>query len=58
VSFADGPPQAAFKEICQGSPVVVWKDTEGRKRFLAPPEQRPFFRVVGYDQLRAQLESC
>lgn len=36
--------------------VLVWKDATGRKQFVAPPEQRPFVRAVGYDQLRAQME--
>ena len=35
----------------------IWKDAEGRKQFLAPPQQRPFLRVVGYDQLSAQTAS-
>lgn len=37
--------------------VVVWQDAFGRIRFIAPPEQHPFFQVVGYDQLRAQVNS-
>src|ERR1700730_13576035 len=37
--------------------VVVWQDQYGRIRFIAPPEQHPFFQVVGYDQLRAQINS-
>jgi hypothetical protein len=35
--------------------VAVWPDEFGRTRFLAPPEQHAFFQVVGYDQLRAQI---
>jgi hypothetical protein len=37
-------------------PVMVWKDAEGRKQFLAPVEQRAFFRAAGYGQLRAQID--
>src|ERR1022692_2127902 len=37
--------------------VVVWPDQYGRIRFIAPPEQHPFFQIVGYDQLRAQINS-
>ncbi len=53
VNFGERPSQAG---TYQGGPVLVWKDAEGRKQFLAPPEQRPFFRAVGYDQLLAQIE--
>ncbi len=52
VSFREGPSPAGTYE---GGPVLVWKDAQRRKQFLAPPEQRPFFRVVGYGQLRAQV---
>lgn len=38
-----------------GQVVAVWPDEIGRTRFLAPPELHAFFRVVGYDQLRAQI---
>lgn len=38
-----------------GNVVAVWPDDFGRTRFFAPPEQHSFFRVVGYDQLRAQI---
>jgi hypothetical protein len=38
-----------------GNVVAVWPDEFGRTRFFAPPEQHAFFRVVGYDQLRAQI---
>ena len=39
----------------EGNVVAVWPDEFGRTRFLAPPEQHPFFQVVSYDQLRAQI---
>jgi hypothetical protein len=50
VGFPEGQAEASTPQV------LVWKDAEGRKQFLAPPEQRPFFRAVGYDQLRAQVE--
>jgi hypothetical protein len=34
--------------------VRFWKDPRGRTRFVAPPQQRPFFEPLSYDQLRAQ----
>jgi hypothetical protein len=37
--------------------VAVWPDEMGRTRFLAPQEMHAFFRVVGYDQLRAQINT-
>jgi hypothetical protein len=40
-----------------GQVVAVWPDEMGRTRFLAPPEMHAFFRVVGYDQLRAQINT-
>jgi hypothetical protein len=40
-----------------GEVVAVWPDEIGRTRFLAPPEMHAFFRVVGYDQLRAQINT-
>jgi hypothetical protein len=36
--------------------VYVWEDAEGRTRFLAAAEQRPFFGAMKYDQLRAQAQ--
>jgi hypothetical protein len=35
---------------------LVWEDSSGRMQFIAPPEQRPFFEVMKYDQLRAQMK--
>jgi hypothetical protein len=55
VCFPDGPPANASPGDASG-PVMVWKDAEGRKQFLAPPEQRAFFRATGYGQLRAQID--
>jgi hypothetical protein len=51
-----GALQRAAKEAgLTGNVVAVWADEFGRTRFFAPPEQHAFFRVVGYDQLRAQI---
>jgi hypothetical protein len=38
-----------------GELAVVWEDAQGRTRFLAPPQQHPFFELVNYGQLRAQV---
>lgn len=35
--------------------VILWRDAYGRARFIAPPEQHSFFRIVDYDQLYAQV---
>jgi hypothetical protein len=40
-----------------GTVVALWQDEFGRTRFIAPPEQHPFFQVTGYDQLYAQVNS-
>lgn len=39
-----------------GNVVLFWKDPRGRTRFVAPPQQHPFFHIMNYDQLRAQAE--
>lgn len=46
---------AAARAGLDGNLAAVWPDEFGRTRFLAPPEQHAFFQVVGYDQLRAQI---
>jgi hypothetical protein len=55
VVFPETPPDLSAPGY-PACPVLVWKDAEGRKQVLAPPQQQPFFRAVGYDQLRAQLD--
>ena len=40
-----------------GEVVAIWPDEIGRTRFLAPSEFHAFFRVAGYDQLRAQINT-
>ena len=34
---------------------LMWRDSHGRTRFLAPPEQHAFFQIVSYAQLQAQI---
>jgi hypothetical protein len=46
---------AAARAGFAGELAVVWEDTQGRTRFIAPPQQHPFFQVVNYGQLRAQV---
>ena len=46
---------AASLQGFKGEVAVLWEDPQGRTRFLAPPQQRPFFEVMNYGQLRAQV---
>jgi hypothetical protein len=46
---------AAALQGFEGEVVVLWEDFRGRTRFIAPPQQHPFFQVVKYCQLRAQV---
>ena len=46
---------AAARAGFAGELAVVWEDSEGRNRFIAPQQQHPFFPVVNYSQLRAQV---
>jgi hypothetical protein len=46
---------AAARAGFAGELALVWEDPQGRTRFLAPPHQHPFFQVVNYSQLRAQV---
>jgi hypothetical protein len=52
VTIAFGEPDPGL--VSEG--VYVWEDAEGRTRFVAPAEQRPFFGAMKYDQLRAQVQ--
>ena len=45
---------AAFQGF-EGEVAILWEDFLGRTRFIAPPQQHPFFQVVNYAQLRAQV---
>jgi len=64
--FVDERPTRALYALLQksaseaglrGEVVAIWPDEIGRTRFLAPPEFHAFFRVAGYDQLRAQINT-
>jgi hypothetical protein len=46
---------AAARAGFAGEVAVVWEDSQGRTRFIAQPQQHPFFQVVNYAQLRAQV---
>ena len=45
-------------ETCglSGEVVRVWRDGDGRKQLIAPPQQRPFFENVSCQQLHAQFK--
>jgi hypothetical protein len=49
--------KSAAEAGLKGQLVAIWPDEIGRTRFLAPPEFHAFFRVAGYDQLRAQINT-
>lgn len=54
------PKQELYKALSlstESNLVLVWQDRFGRTMFIAPPEQHPFLQVVGYDQLRAQVNA-
>jgi hypothetical protein len=53
IVFVDTPDEKFGENIVQ-----IWKDGSGRTRLIAPPQQRPFFQAVSYDQLYAQLRSA
>jgi hypothetical protein len=48
---------SAASQGFEGDVAMVWEDPQGRTRFLAPPQQHPFFQVVSYDQLRVQANA-
>jgi hypothetical protein len=49
---------AATRAGFAGELAIVWEDSQGRTRFIAPPQQHPFFQVVNYRQLRAQVNGA
>jgi hypothetical protein len=49
---------AAARAEFTGELAVVWEDPQGRTRFIAPAQQHPFFQVVNYAQLRAQVNGA
>jgi hypothetical protein len=40
-----------------GNIVLIWQERSGRTKFIAPPAQHAFFRIMKYDQLRAQIDA-
>jgi hypothetical protein len=36
---------------------VVWQDAGGQTHWIAEPQQMPFLRAVGFDQIQAQLKT-
>ncbi len=46
---------AAARDKIAADVAAVWEDAEGRMRFIALPQQHPFFQVTSYGQLRAQV---
>ena len=54
LTIMDAEAVIAFTDSSVAGAVSVWEDDSGGMRFLAPPEQRPFFAAMKYDQLRAQ----
>ncbi|HWB85071.1 MAG TPA: hypothetical protein VG675_13080 [Bryobacteraceae bacterium] len=46
---------AATSAGLAGNVVPVWVDQLGRTRFIAPPQQHPFFRTISYQQLYTQV---
>jgi len=45
---------SAARQGFHGEVVALWEDPAGRARFIAPPQQQPFFEIAKYSQLRAQ----
>jgi hypothetical protein len=37
-----------------GNVVLLWMDSQGRTRFIAPQRQHPFFKTASYQQLYSQ----
>jgi hypothetical protein len=38
-----------------GNIVLFWREQSGRTKFIAPPPQHSFFRIMKYEQLHAQM---
>ena len=49
---------AAARAKVTGELAVVWEDPQGRTRFIAAAPLHPFFQVVNYGQLRAQVNGA
>jgi hypothetical protein len=46
---------AAASAGLAGNVVPVWQDSFGRTKFIAPPQQHPFFKTASYEQLAMQI---
>ena len=46
---------AALQQGVVGEIAAVWEDRAGRTRFIAAAQQHPFFELMSYGQLRAQV---
>jgi hypothetical protein len=46
---------AAARQGMPGEVAAIWKDRAGRTRFIAPAQQHPFFQLMSYGQLHAQV---
>ena len=46
---------AAMSAGLAGNVVPVWLDPFGRTKFIAPPQQHPFFKNMSYEQLYVQV---
>ena len=49
---------AAARQKFSGEVAVVWEDPQGRTRFIAAAPLHPFFQLVNYGQLRAQVNGA
>jgi hypothetical protein len=47
--------ECAVRSGLAGDVVLVWRNAEGCTQFIAPAHQHPFFRVLSYEQLHAQV---
>jgi hypothetical protein len=48
---------ALVATLGQTDVVLMWQDSSGRTRFIAPVQQHRFFEAMRYDQLLAQANS-
>lgn len=46
---------AASSAGLAGNVVPIWLDHSGHTKFLAPPQQHPFFKSVSFQQLHVQV---
>jgi hypothetical protein len=47
--------RCAERDGLPGNVVALWQDASHRTRFIAPPQQHPFFQIMKYEQLVAQV---